>query len=397
MAHRAAQQAFDAQYLLAALTTTLPVSPVTRSVAAVPALRKALAGGRPLSVHLQHTLAACGVPPLSARGSLHPPPPKDETPSSTGRLEAQKEEEEEEDGAANQATGAAPLPVVVFLLDIEGTTTPLPFVRRVMFPTVVDTVREYLDTHYPDDAEVHLAVRQAATATASSGEPELSTALESDEAHEFTEPAETNRVRDLFAACIQSATSGGSTEPWVKQIQGKVWAYACERNAARSDFFHDVDTFIRTVGSTASKEGGSHVAIYSTGSVLAQRVLLTHTAQGDLTPYISAFFDPTMVGSKLQPESYQAIRRHLCQQTGVPEEADLRLVFFTDNPKEAAAAKASGAVDCPVLCIRPLNAWVSFSTLKQLDTPYMCTFQQVLDPNAAVDFFALVREVRRYR
>jgi enolase-phosphatase E1 len=34
------------------------------------------------------------------------------------------------------------------LLDIEGTTTPISFVKNVLFPYAVNNVKSYLDTHW---------------------------------------------------------------------------------------------------------------------------------------------------------------------------------------------------------------------------------------------------------
>ncbi len=55
---------------------------------------------------------------------------------------------------------------------------------------------------------------------------------------------------------------------------------------------------------------GREIAIYSSGSELAQRRLFESTAAGDLTPLITAFFD-TSVGAKIEADSYTRIARSL--------------------------------------------------------------------------------------
>jgi enolase-phosphatase E1 len=58
------------------------------------------------------------------------------------------------------------------------------------------------------------------------------------------------------------------------------------------------------------RKAGLRIAIYSSGSELAQRRLFESTAQGDLTPMIAAFFD-TRMGGKLAPDSYERISKAL--------------------------------------------------------------------------------------
>ena len=43
-------------------------------------------------------------------------------------------------------------PVSVFLLDIEGTTTPIDFVYRVLFPYARARVKSFLAAHLSDEA-----------------------------------------------------------------------------------------------------------------------------------------------------------------------------------------------------------------------------------------------------
>ena len=78
------------------------------------------------------------------------------------------------------------------------------------------------------------------------------------------------------------------------------------------------------------------IAIYSSGSVLAQQLLFRSTPFGDLTPLIDAYFD-TSVGAKREPESYRRIAERLGQAAGA------RCLFISDVPAELAAARAGRA------------------------------------------------------
>jgi 2,3-diketo-5-methylthio-1-phosphopentane phosphatase len=91
---------------------------------------------------------------------------------------------------------------------------------------------------------------------------------------------------------------------------------------------------------------GLVLAIYSSGSALAQRLLFGATSHGDLTKMFSGFFD-TAVGAKAQRESYARLAVELRQ-------APNAILFVSDVVAELAAARAAG---CQVaLCIRPGNA-----------------------------------------
>src|SRR6218665_47225 len=53
------------------------------------------------------------------------------------------------------------------------------------------------------------------------------------------------------------------------------------------------------------------IAIYSSGSVQAQRLLFAHTEFGNLNTYIQANFDIPTAGSKIQSASYTVIHENL--------------------------------------------------------------------------------------
>jgi 5-methylthioribose kinase len=79
---------------------------------------------------------------------------------------------------------------------------------------------------------------------------------------------------------------------------------------------------------------GLKLYIYSSGSVLAQRLIFSHTEYGDLTPCFSGYFDTT-IGGKLEPDSYRAIAAHI----GQPPAA---VLFLSDHFGEISAAAIAG-------------------------------------------------------
>jgi len=82
------------------------------------------------------------------------------------------------------------------------------------------------------------------------------------------------------------------------------------------------------------KDAGATVAIFSSGSVLAQKLIFGHLEGGPLTPLLDDYFD-TGVGSKREAESYREIARRL----GF-DGADI--LFLSDIPQEIEAASLAG-------------------------------------------------------
>ena len=100
------------------------------------------------------------------------------------------------------------------------------------------------------------------------------------------------------------------------------------------------------------------VAIYSSGSVLAQRLLFGSTAEGDLTPFITRFFD-TAIGAKQTTDSY----RHIAAELSCPPS---QLLFISDVTGELDAAHAAG---CQViLSVRPGNRPQPAHAYRSIDT-----------------------------
>jgi 2,3-diketo-5-methylthio-1-phosphopentane phosphatase len=79
---------------------------------------------------------------------------------------------------------------------------------------------------------------------------------------------------------------------------------------------------------------GRRAAIYSSGDVLAQRLLFASTSHGDLTGCLHAYFD-TAVGAKTDPGSYATIAELLACD---PRE----IVFVSDVTRELQAAASAG-------------------------------------------------------
>jgi enolase-phosphatase E1 len=209
--------------------------------------------------------------------------------------------------------------IEVVLLDIEGTTTPISFVYDTLFPYARKRLRPFLALTR-DDREVARAL-----------------ALLSEERNaDPTAGASTD-----LASYAEQLMDRDSKSPGLKALQGLIWNVGYGSGALFGTVFDDVPQAL-----DRWKAAGICTAIYSSGSVLAQKLIFGTTKQfGDLTPRISDFFD-TSVGPKREPESYRAIAKQLgCNPA--------KILFVSDVMPELAAASHAG---CQVaLIIRPGN------------------------------------------
>jgi enolase-phosphatase E1 len=212
------------------------------------------------------------------------------------------------------------LGVRTVLLDIEGTTTPIAFVHEVLFPFARLHLAEWLSGR-GDEADRESVGRKLDLERAA--DPDVPDSIDS---------------RVAYARWLMDQDR---KSPALKELQGLIWERGYQAGQLRGIVFDDVPPAIR-----GWRMDGYDVAIYSSGSELAQRRLFQSVPQGDLTPLISRFFD-TRVGAKKDPESYRAIARAL----GGP--ASL-VLFLSDVVSELEAAREAG---CHVaLTVRPGNA-----------------------------------------
>jgi len=217
--------------------------------------------------------------------------------------------------------------VRVVLLDIEGTTTPIDFVYKTLFP--------YASTH----VESFLSARL--------GEPEIRAIVEELKAEHAKDAAATlappewphdskDELRDCVAYVRWLMARDSKCTP-LKSLQGAIWQRGFESGELHGEVYPDVPrAFARW------QRQGRELAIYSSGSVLAQKLLFGSVLSGDLTQQIRDFFD-TGVGVKTAAESYMKIAATM-------EKAPRELLFLSDAAKEVEAARSAGML--AALCER---------------------------------------------
>ena len=215
------------------------------------------------------------------------------------------------------------------LLDIEGTVTPISFVHDILFPFARTHVKDYLIQH-STTAEVAKDTQALFR--------EYSVDLEK---REQPPPIE-NGVwsLDSIIAYVNWLIERDRKSSALKSLQGKIWEQGYRDGSLQAPLFADVVPHLGRL-----RRQGICIAIFSSGSVLAQKLLFAHTDAGDHCDLIDYYFD-TQVGSKVSSSSYQEIAKRL---QVLPAE----VIFVSDVTNELAAARDAGM--STLLCLRPGN------------------------------------------
>src|SRR5438046_6943074 len=87
----------------------------------------------------------------------------------------------------------------------------------------------------------------------------------------------------------------------LKRIQGEIWLQGYKKGELHGEVFPDVPPALQRWHET-----GIDVRIFSSGSVLAQKLIFESTKYGDLTKFLKGYFDTT-TGPKNEAESYHKI------------------------------------------------------------------------------------------
>jgi enolase-phosphatase E1 len=189
------------------------------------------------------------------------------------------------------------------LTDIEGTTSAIAFVKETLFPFAEAELDRFLDAH-GEEAEVAAILAEV--------------------------PGPDRR-----ASLRRWMAEDAKVTP-LKALQGLIWKAGFEDGRIGGHLWPDVPACLR-----AWHAAGTGLAVYSSGSVGAQRLLFGHSVAGDLVPLFRAFFD-TRVGAKREAASYARIAAELAEAPGA-------ILFLSDVAEELDAARASGLLTCQLV------------------------------------------------
>jgi enolase-phosphatase E1 len=204
------------------------------------------------------------------------------------------------------------------VLDIEGTTTPVSFVYDVLFPYAQEHLESWVASHPAEVEEPLRLLRHEWDADVARG----------------TNPPSLESPRWL-AEYARWLMQQDRKSPGLKLLQGLVWEGGYADGSLRGDVYPDVPPAL-----SRWKDAGLAIAIYSSGSVLAQRLIFSTTVYGDLTRFIDRHFDTT-VGAKREAASYS----HIAKAMDLPPAT---VLFVSDVIAELDAARDTGiqAVHC---------------------------------------------------
>lgn len=192
----------------------------------------------------------------------------------------------------------------MILTDIEGTTSSISFIKDVLFPYARRALPGF--------------VRERG------GEPEVRRWLDA-------VAAENGGIcsDDVIVETLQGWIDQDRKHTALKALQGMVWADGYRNADFTAPIYPDAAQALR-----AWHEAGIPLAVYSSGSVPAQKLFFGHSDAGDLSGLFGHWFD-TEVGHKREADSYREIARRL-------ERAPGAIVFLSDVVEELDAAREAG-------------------------------------------------------
>lgn len=193
---------------------------------------------------------------------------------------------------------------MLILTDIEGTTSSISFVKDVLFPYARRELPRFVRER-GDEPEVRRWLDAVATEHG---------AICSD---------------DVIIETLQGWIDEDRKHTALKALQGMLWRDGYRSADFTAHIYPDAARALRRW-----HDAGHVLAVYSSGSVAAQKLFFGNSDAGDLLPLFSAFFD-TEVGGKREAASYARIADALDRAPG-------DIVFLSDVVAELDAARDAG-------------------------------------------------------
>ncbi len=198
--------------------------------------------------------------------------------------------------------------IKAIVIDIEGTTSSLSFVKDTLFPYARNKLADYIYANSDEDLvkqQVNDAIKL------SCGEVSIDATL------------------DEVVLLLQRWIDEDRKIIPLKTLQGLIWEQGYIQGDYKGHVYSDAYDSLQHW-----HKQGVLLSVYSSGSVYAQKLLFQHTEFGDITPFFSNYFD-THVGNKGDITSYQQI----ATQIGLPP---VNILFLSDIVAELDAALAAG-------------------------------------------------------
>lgn len=197
--------------------------------------------------------------------------------------------------------------IKAIVLDIEGTTSPIDFVHKVLFPYSFKGMEEFVHLK-KNDPEIHNRLQEVAKT------------ILVEEDRKLDESEISNVLKEWI--------SQDRKHPSLKFLQGLIWQEGFQSGSLVGQVYDDVPLALEFWGKQLLRLG-----IYSSGSVLAQKNLFHFSNHGNLTVFLSFYFD-TAIGFKKEKKSYEEISKKLQLDPN-------QILFLSDVGAELQAAKSA--------------------------------------------------------
>jgi enolase-phosphatase E1 len=194
------------------------------------------------------------------------------------------------------------------LTDIEGTTTSVSFVYDVLFP--------YFLAHISDIKNM-------------TQDEVVKTAFDETKYIVFQDEGIELRSTDEIILKLESWCLEDRKITPLKTLQGLLWKIGYEQGELKGHVYADVP-----ISLDKWQKMGLKMGVFSSGSVIAQKLIFGHSEKGDLTTYFSDYFD-TKTGMKRAAETYSDIAKRINKEP-------TSILFLSDIVEELTAAEKAG-------------------------------------------------------
>ncbi len=191
------------------------------------------------------------------------------------------------------------------IVDIEGTISPIEFVKEVLFPYSYEKLPEFLKENREN--------------------PEIARQIEEVKKNYLKDP---QAPLEAVAETLRTWIREDKKYTPLKAIQGFIWEEGYRTGQFKAPVYDDAFEKMNQWKKSLP------LYVYSSGSIKAQKLFFAHTDKGDITSLFAGFFDTT-TGNKKEPASYRKIAEEIRQ----PPEG---ILFITDSTAEVEAARSAG-------------------------------------------------------
>jgi len=202
--------------------------------------------------------------------------------------------------------------IQAIITDIEGTTSSISFVKDTLFPYAQKHLASFIEQH-KDIAEVSMQLNAVAETC--------------------NIPAQdTKQISQQLLSWIKDDVKATP----LKNLQGMIWKEGYQNGDYKAHMYADAVDLLKQW-----HQQEFPLYVYSSGSVLAQKLFFSHSSAGNLLPLFSGHFD-TNIGHKQEVQSYLNI------QVALDIDAE-NLLFLSDISQELDAAHQAGFQTCHVI------------------------------------------------